>query len=206
MRAIRTTGVDMVEIILASASPRRMELLRQIGVQFQQQVAEIDENLRHNETPDAYVTRLALEKARAVHALVGDDEVPVLGADTAVVVDNEILGKPRDEVHAARMLRQLAGREHRVLSAVALVARHEAHRVSESRVWFRSLTDDEIAAYWLTGEPVDKAGGYAVQGIGAIFIEQLQGSYSGVMGLPVFETAQLLQEFGIQLPGNQDDS
>ena len=196
----------MSYIVLASASPRRAELLRQIGVQFQQQVAEIDESLRNNEAPDAYVARLALEKARAVRARLGDDEVPVLGADTAVVVNNDILGKPRDEAHAVEMLRRLAGREHRVLSAVALVGDHEAYRVSESRVCFRALTDDETKAYWRTGEPTDKAGGYAVQGIGAIFIEQLHGSYSGVMGLPVFETAQLLQEFGIRLPGNQNDS
>jgi len=206
MPAIRIIGADMEGIVLASASPRRQELLRQIGVQFRQQTAEIDESLHDNEAPDAYVARLALEKARAVRARLGDDEVPVLGADTAVVVDHEILGKPRDETHAASMLRQLAGREHRVLSAVALVGRREACRVSESRVCFRSLTDDEIAAYWRTGEPVGKAGGYAVQGIGAIFIEQLHGSYSGVMGLPVFETAQLLQEFGIRLPGNQNDN
>ena len=196
----------MSHIVLASASPRRAELLRQIGVQFQQQFAEIDESLRNNEAPDAYVARLALEKARAVRARLGDDEVPVLGADTAVVIDGAILGKPRDKVHAAEMLRRLAGREHRVLSAIALVGDHEAYRVSESRVCFRALTDDEIMAYWRTGEPADKAGGYAVQGIGAIFIEQLHGSYSGVMGLPVFETAQLLQDFGIKLPGNQNDS
>ena len=206
MPATRTTGADMGKIVLASASPRRQELLRQIGVQFRQQVVEIDENPLKNESPDAYVTRLALEKARAVHVRLGNDEVPVLGADTAVVVDHEILGKPRDEAHAAGMLRQLAGREHRVLSAVALVGRREASRVSESRVCIRALTDDEIAAYWRTGEPLGKAGGYAVQGIGAIFIEQLHGSYSGVMGLPVFETAQLLQEFGIRLPGNQNDN
>lgn len=196
----------MPSIVLASASPHRMELLRQIGVLFDQQVAEIDETPRDNESPCAYVVRLALEKARAVHARLGDDEVPVLGADTAVVIDEEILGKPRDEAHAADMLRRLAGREHRVLSAVALVGRHEAYRISESQVLFRALTDDEISAYWRTGEPVGKAGGYAVQGIGAIFIQQLRGSYSGVMGLPVFETAQLLQEFGIKLPGNQNDS
>ncbi len=203
MRVIRTTGVDVKKLILASASPRRRELLHQIGVQFDQQVTEIDETPRKNESAEAYVARLALEKARAVQARLGDDEVPVLGADTAVVIDEEILGKPRDESHAAAMLRQLAGREHRVLSAIALVGQRELCRVSESRVRFRALTDNEIAAYWRTGEPAGKAGGYAVQGIGAIFIEQLHGSYSGVMGLPVFETAQLLQEFGIKLPGNQ---
>ncbi len=196
----------MTDIVLASASPRRQELLRQIGVQFVQQVAEIDETPRDNESPQAYVTRLALEKARAVHARLGDDGIPVLGADTAVVVDEDILGKPRDRAHAAEMLRKLSGREHRVLSAVALVGKHEASALSESRVRFRPLDEDEIAAYWRTGEPEGKAGGYAVQGIGAIFIERLQGSYSGVMGLPLYETARLLQEFGIRLPGNQDDS
>ncbi|VAW74485.1 Septum formation protein Maf [hydrothermal vent metagenome] len=193
----------MQKIILASASPRRQELLRQIGVLFEQQVAEIDEFPRDNESADAYVLRLALEKARAVHARLGDDGIPVLGADTAVVVDGAILGKPRDETHAADMLRQLSGREHRVLSAVALVGQHETSRISESRVRFRALTDDEIATYWRSGEPLGKAGGYAVQGLGAVFIEQLYGSYSGVMGLPVFETAQLLKEFGIELPGKQ---
>ncbi len=193
----------MGKIILASASPRRQELLRQIGVLFDQRVAEIDESPRDNESADAYVLRLALEKARAVHARLGDDGPLVLGADTAVVVDDVILGKPRDEAHAAAMLRQLAGREHRVLSAVALVGCREAGRISESRVRFRPLTDEEIAAYWRSGEPADKAGGYAIQGLGAVFIEQLHGSYSGVMGLPVFETAQLLKEFGIELPGKQ---
>ncbi len=196
----------MGKIILASASPRRKELLQQIGVQFDQQVAEIDETPGENESAEAYVVRLALQKARAVHARLGDDEIPVLGADTAVVVDGDILGKPRDEAHAAAMLRQLAGREHRVLSAVALVGQREASRTSESRVWFRQLSDEEIAGYWHTGEPTGKAGGYAVQGMGAIFIEQLHGSYSGVMGLPLFETAQLLKEFGIKLPGNRYDS
>jgi len=189
------------QIILASASPRRRELLRQIGISFRQQVAEIDETPRVDEPAEAYVTRLALEKARAVHAQLGDDEVPVLGADTAVVVDGRPLGKPRDAQHARELLGQLSGREHRVLSAVALVAGREAVCISDSRVRFRRLGGAEIDAYWRSGEPRDKAGAYAVQGLGAVFIERLEGSYSGVMGLPLFETARLLQDFGIQVLG-----
>ncbi|HHJ16756.1 MAG TPA: septum formation inhibitor Maf [Gammaproteobacteria bacterium] len=187
------------QIILASASPRRQALLRQIGVSFRQQVTEIDETPWDNEAAEAYVTRLALEKARAVHAQLGNDEAPVLGADTAVVVDGRPLGKPRDAQHARELLGQLSGREHRVLSAVALVAGREAVHVSDSRVWFRRLGDDEIDAYWRSGEPRDKAGAYAIQGLGAVFIERLEGSYSGVMGLPLYETARLLQDFGIQV-------
>ena len=136
-----------VQIILASASPRRQALLRQIGVSFRQQVTEIDETPRENETADDYVTRLALEKARAVHAQLGNDELPVLGADTAVVVDGRPLGKPRDAQHARALLGQLSGREHRVLSAVALVAGHEAVCVSHQlpvETLRRSMTDKQL--------------------------------------------------------------
>ncbi len=186
-------------LVLASASPRRSELLNQIGVRFRQRVTEVDETARERESANAYVRRVALEKARAVQRELGHDEVLVLGADTAVVVDDILLGKPADFAHARQMLRLLSGRAHRVLSAVALVGEREAVRVSESTVWFRSLSDAEIDTYWHTGEPQDKAGAYAIQGLGAVFVERLEGSYSGVMGLPLYETAQLLKDFGIQV-------
>ena len=189
----------MRTLVLASASPRRSELLAQIGVRFRQRAVDIDETPRQHESAEDYVRRLALEKARAVWHELGDDEVLVLGADTAVVVDGRPLGKPADLVHAREMLRRLSGCAHRVLSAVALVGEREALRVSDSTVWLRSLSDDEIDAYWHTGEPRDKAGAYAIQGLAAAFVERLEGSYSGVMGLPLYETAQLLKEFGIQV-------
>jgi septum formation protein len=189
----------MTTLVLASASPRRSELLKQIGVRFRQRTIEIDETARALESAEDYVRRVALEKARAVQRELGHDEVLVLGADTAVVVDQILLGKPADFAHARQMLRLLSGRAHRVLSAVALVGRREAVRVSASAVWFRALSDAEIDTYWHTGEPQDKAGAYAIQGLGAVFVERLEGSYSGVMGLPLYETAQLLKDFGIQV-------
>lgn len=192
----------MPDIILASASPRRRELLAQIGVRFRQQVAQIDETRLENESPPDYVARVALEKARAIGRQLGDDGVPVLGADTAVVIDGHVLGKPENEDHARRMLGMLSGRMHGVFSSVAIVrGDREAVRVNESSVWFRSLSASEIEAYWRSGEPRDKAGAYAIQGMGAIFVERLEGSYSGVMGLPLFETARLLRDFGIQVLG-----
>jgi len=188
-----------VQLILASASPRRQVLLKQVGVAFRQQVAEIDETPLDNEAAEDYVVRLALEKARAVRQHSAADGLPVLGADTAVVIDGRPLGKPENLAHARQMLQLLSGREHRVMSAVALVKSREAVQLSVSRVWFRPLSENEIDAYWRTGEPQDKAGAYAIQGVGAIFIERLEGSYTGVMGLPLYETGQLLQEFGIQV-------
>jgi len=187
------------QLILASASPRRQALLQQVGIAFRQQVAEIDEAPLDNEVAEDYVVRLALEKARAVRQHSVDEGLPVLGADTAVVVDGRPLGKPESLAHAREMLQLLSGREHQVMSAVALVRSREAVRLSVSRVWFRPLSEHEIDAYWRTGEPQDKAGAYAIQGIGALFIEQLEGSYTGVMGLPLYETGQLLQEFGIHI-------
>ena len=187
------------QLILASASPRRQVLLQQVGIAFRQQVAEIDETPLDNEAAERYVVRLALEKARVVRQHSGNEGLPVLGADTAVVVDGRPLGKPEGPAHAREMLQLLSGREHQVMSAVALVRGREAVRLSVSRVWFRPLSESEIDAYWRTGEPQDKAGAYAIQGVGAIFIEQLEGSYTGVMGLPLYETGQLLQEFGIHI-------
>jgi len=186
-------------IILASGSPRRQALLQQIGVRFRQQVADVDETPLDNESAQDYVVRLAVAKACAVRQQSGADKAPVLGADTAVVVDGRLLGKPADLAHARDMLQLLSGRRHQVLSAVALVQDRQAVAASASDVWFRALSEKDIEDYWKTGEPRDKAGAYGIQGIGAIFIERLEGSYSGVMGLPLYETARLLQDFGIQV-------
>lgn len=179
-------------ILLASASPRRKALLRQIGVPFQALPMDVDETPKAGEQAADYVLRLAVAKAQAGRA---QQPMATLGADTVVIVDNAILGKPRDQAHAEQMLMQLSGRAHAVLTAVALVdERGLQTRLSTSRVWMRKLSDEEIAAYWRSGEPRDKAGAYAIQGFGATFIERLEGSYSGVMGLPLFETAELLRK------------
>jgi septum formation protein len=175
-------------------------LLTQIGIGYTLLHAGVDEALLPDESAGDYVRRVALEKVRAGRALLaGDAGSPVLGADTAVVVDGRIMGKPRDRNEGIDMLLALSGRSHQVLSAVALAAGREAVRVSESRVTFRRLTQAQCAAYWDTGEPRDKAGGYAIQGRGAVFVSRLEGSYSGVMGLPVYETAELLRESGIEV-------
>jgi septum formation protein len=188
-------------VYLASASPRRRQLLRQIGVAYRLLAVAVDETPLPGETPHDYVARLALAKARAGWQALGRRAPrPVLGADTAVVVDGAILAKPRDRGEGLAMLALLSGREHRVLSAVALAAAaREAVKVQESQVRFRGLAPAERAAYWDSGEPLDKAGGYAIQGRAAAFIAELRGSYSGVMGLPLFETAELLRAFGIPL-------
>jgi septum formation protein len=188
------------DIYLASASPRRRELLQQIGVRYGRLKVDVPEEVAPGESPEEYVLRVSLAKARAGLAQLDEsDKRPVLGADTAVVVGGEVLGKPHDREDGLAMLKRLAGREHLVLSGVALVGRDgEQSRLSVSHVRFRPIGDDEARAYWHTGEPADKAGGYAIQGLGAMFVERLEGSYSGVMGLPLFETAQLLQRFGIE--------
>lgn len=186
-------------LYLASASPRRSALLRQIGVAHAVLVAAVDEAERPGETPEEYVERLALEKARATSRLAHDPTTAVLAADTTVVLDGALLGKPCDRTDALAMLARLSGRTHRVLTAVALIARGaEQVRTSASEVRFRDIDADERAAYWETGEPRDKAGAYAIQGYGAVFVAELRGSYSGVMGLPLHETAQLLRGAGIR--------
>ena len=187
------------EIILASASPRRRELLGQIGVAHEVLPVDVDETPREEEAPETFACRLALEKALAGWLLSGERR-PVLGADTVVVIDQAIMGKPRDKAHALAMWSRLSNASHRVLSAVAVVqGERQAVRLSESRVSFRELTAAELDAYWASGEPVGKAGAYAIQGLGAVFVQRLEGSYSGVMGLPLFETAELLKEFGVHL-------
>jgi septum formation protein len=187
-------------LYLASASPRRAELLGQLGVTFAVTPADIDETPRAGEAPDAYVERVAGEKAHAAWDALQSRDAPVLAADTAVVVEDRILGKPIDEADAARMLNGLSGRSHEVLTAVAVLdGNREDVVLSRTTVVFRPIDPDEFAAYWNTGEPHDKAGGYAIQGLGAMFVEEIHGSYSGVMGLPVYETARLLAGFGYRL-------
>jgi septum formation protein len=200
-------------IYLASRSPRRRELLNQIGVKFEpllfregpRQDADTDEAVRPGEQAEEYVRRVTRLKAEAAWQRVvmrrGLQRKPVLAADTTVTLAGEILGKPADRVDAERMLKLLAGTEHRVLTAVALQfeSRFEM-AVSESLVTFAPLDDERIAAYVQSGEPFDKAGGYGIQGRAAVFVQRLQGSYTGVMGLPLFETANLLRQFGIAVP------
>ena len=190
----------MNPIYLASGSPRRRELLTQIGVPFVALSAAIDETPQPDEAPADYVARLALGKARAGFASLPADgrHGVVLGADTAVIIDGRILGKPLDQADALAMLMSLSGREHQVLTAVALFdgARSEVVNVSV-QVRFRLIEPAEAQAYWASGEPVDKAGGYAIQGLGAVFVAGLQGSYSAVVGLPLCETAALLGRFGV---------
>ncbi|WP_295887001.1 nucleoside triphosphate pyrophosphatase [uncultured Thiohalocapsa sp.] len=196
-------------LILASRSPRRRALLAQIGLSVTVRSADVDETQRAGEAPADYVLRIALAKARAAHGALAATEAqaPVLAADTAVICDDQIFGKPADAADAARMLALLSGREHQVLTGVALLGAAERVRLSSTRVRFRNISAAEAAAYWASGEPQDKAGGYAVQGLGAVFVAGLEGSWSGVVGLPLFETAELLAAEGIRLlaPGNLGD-
>lgn len=199
-------------IYLASQSPRRRELLKQIGVRFEplllrsdsRRNVDVDETPKGEETPEQYVQRLSLEKAQ-----FGFDTLqyrhlqphPVLAADTTVTLDGKIYGKPADAVQAAQMLRDFSGREHRVMTAVAVAdAGHTEVLISTSTVRFTQLTDERIRHYLHTNEYADKAGGYAIQGLAGAFIEHIDGSYSGVMGLPLFETAQLLKRFDFPVP------
>jgi septum formation protein len=183
-------------VCLASVSPRRRELLEQIGVPHIVVGADIDETTVAGEAPHDYVLRMARQKALTVRQR--GERLPVLAADTTVVLDDVIYGKPRDREEGLAMLGRLSGRTHEVLTAVAVAdPRGVELRLSRSTVSFRTLSSQECAAYWETGEPRDKAGGYAVQGAAAVFIESLSGSYSGVMGLPLFETAELLRAAGV---------
>ncbi len=183
-------------LCLASASPRRHELLEQLGVPHVLAVPDIDETVLAGESAVDYVVRMARAKARSVHPHGAG--LPVLAADTIVLIDERICGKPADAEDGIAMLLQLSGRSHQVLTAVALALAGEVnHRLSCSEVRLRHLSLAEAIAYWNTGEPRDKAGGYAVQGHGAVFVEHLSGSYSGVMGLPLFETAELLAGAGV---------
>lgn len=184
-------------IILASQSPRRAALLEQMGVDFRSEPAQIDERAHADERAADYVERIAVAKASSVRARF--PHLPVLGADTAVVLNQSILGKPNGRDDAVRMLLSLSRRPHEVLTGIALSTDNDTRfRLSISRVVFREISEREAAAYWDTGEPADKAGGYAIQGLAAAFIERIEGSYSGIMGLPLFETMQLLHGIGVQ--------
>ncbi|SDJ91884.1 Maf family protein [Billgrantia gudaonensis] len=182
-------------LCLASASPRRRELLASIGVAVEVCPVGIDESVHPGEAAADYVLRLARAKALAGSRR---SPLPSLGSDTAVVCDGAILGKPRDRDHAAAMLRRLAGRSHEVLTAVALNGQAGLlDACVVTRVIMRPISEAEIAAYWGTGEPLDKAGGYAIQGYAAVFVERIEGSHSAVVGLPLFETASLLERQGV---------
>jgi septum formation protein len=184
------------QIILASASPRRQELLDQINVTYKVYPVDIDETPRINEPPLAYVQRLAAEKSAACKAQLNPDR-PILAADTAVVLGKMIMGKPKNQADALAMLMQLSGKTHQVYSAISLRGREHGQAVCITEVTFRHLKEQEILAYWHSGEPLDKAGSYAIQGLGALFVEAIKGSFSGVVGLPLFETAELLSNQGV---------
>lgn len=186
----------MSDLYLASKSPRRAALLDQIGVRYELLDIAIDETWNGTESAEDFVRRLALEKARAGRRVM-HARLPVLAADTEVVLDGRILGKPADRAAAIAMLQALSGRKHLVYSAVALADQREDVRLSVSRVEFRPITPDECARYADTGEPYGKSGGYGIQGSGALFVARLEGSFSGVVGLPLFETGALLEAAGI---------
>lgn len=189
--------MNQPQILLASASPRRKELLDQIGVSCHVMPVDIDETPRSAEAAEDFVIRLAEEKARAGYQR-SETKLPVLGSDTIVLLNNKILGKPENRQHALEMLSALSGNAHQVLTAVAMVnGDRQQCLLNKTSVYFRQLTEDEIQAYWETGEPADKAGAYGIQGLAAQFIERIDGSYSGVVGLPLFETAQLLKNFAV---------
>lgn len=190
-----TTSND-IDLHLASGSPRRAEFLKLLGIRFDVTPANIDESVLADEAASDYVRRLALEKAEQISASI-NRSCPVLGADTAVVVDDRILGKPDSLESAREMLGLLSGRWHEVYTGVALVARTADLLRVRTRVKFRAITSAEIEQYYATGEPHDKAGAYAVQGLGGAFVERLDGSYSNVVGLPLVETGYLLDEHGI---------
>jgi septum formation protein len=191
------------QLILASASPRRKALLAQINITPIVYPVDLDEAPLLGERPLAYVQRIAAEKSAlcvaTLETILNERRLPVLAADTAVVLGESIMGKPKNQDDAIAMLSRLSGRSHQVYTAISLRGTQHWQTVSVTEVTFRPLTEAEITAYWHTGEPLDKAGGYAIQGLGGLFVESINGSYSGVMGLPLFETAELLAKQGIEL-------
>jgi septum formation protein len=198
--------MSAAQVLLASASPRRSELLRQVGIAHDVRPVDIDESVRTGEAPSAYVLRLAEAKAAALWEQLGPGErLPVLAADTTVALEGEIFGKPGSLAEVRAMLGRLSGRTHEVHTAVAVLhAGGSGARVSSSSVSMRELSPAEIDGYWSTGEPADKAGGYAVQGRAAAFICHIAGSYSGIMGLPLYETWELLAPvLGLTAGGRQ---
>ncbi|NOQ15729.1 MAG: septum formation inhibitor Maf [Methyloprofundus sp.] len=187
------------KLILASASPRRSELLNQLGLNHTIQVAAVDETSLPNEAPTDYVIRVAHAKSLVVWQQFTANNTVVLAADTSVVINNTIMGKPENLEHAISMLEQLSASTHQVYSAVSVRGQSTQQILSVSDVTFRAISTQEIIQYWHTGEPADKAGAYAVQGLASIFIQSITGSYSGIMGLPLFETAQILANEGIEV-------
>lgn len=185
-------------LILASKSPRRAELLRQIGVNFRVLAAEIDETQQPDESPETYVLRMASSKAARVLSQFDELDQPVLAADTVVVCDAKVFGKPADREQGLHQLRQLSGRAHKVMSAICMATTVQQKTVIASTdVYFRPLRDEVIQRYWQFDEPHDKAGGYAIQGLAAVFVEKIVGSYSNVVGLPIETLIPLLEEFKV---------
>lgn len=196
----------MISLYLASGSPRRRELLTQLGLQFERLITHVEEQRQPDEAADVYVRRLAADKARAGVAVAPQD-LPVLGADTIVVLNGEVLEKPREASHAAEMLSKLSGQTHQVMTAVALAdTQRELACLVITDVTFRTLTPDEISHYIASGEPMDKAGGYGIQGLGGNFVRKINGSYHAVVGLPLVETNELLSHFqSLRALRGQDD-
>ena len=187
------------QIILASASPRRRELLLQICIKAIVQPVDIDESQKQNEPVNDYVERLAMEKAqRGFDTISNDENLPVLGSDTIVEIDGQVLGKPENRQHAKKMLMQLSGKNHEVHTSVAIVTHDKSViMTNSSQVEFKTLGTQEIDSYLASGEADDKAGAYAIQGIAAQFVKNINGSFSGVMGLPLYETVELLKQCGV---------
>jgi septum formation protein len=190
---------SVFDLYLASQSPRRAELLSQLSIRYKQFSVDVNEEIHIGEKPDDYISRVTLEKLKAAFHKVGDN-VPVLVADTIVVADDIIMGKPASLAKSKQMLRLLSGRWHKVYTMIAVAFEGHIYQDRQvSEVKFRDISDAEIHRYWASGEPEDKAGSYGVQGLGAIFVETFRGSYTGIMGLPHFETAKLLEKCGIEI-------
>jgi len=197
--SLENTSHENVTLFLASSSPRRKELLEQLGLEFKRINAPIEEVALPNETPDSFVLRMAIEKALSGFNKVAGKRIWVIGSDTAVVLNARVFGKPKNTVDSLSMLGKLSGQTHEVLSAIAVVYDGEVFStLNKTKVQFKSLSETEMLAYIESGEPLDKAGSYAIQGLGAKFIQSIEGSYSAVMGLPLFELNQLLVESGYQ--------
>ena len=196
----------MITLYLASGSPRRRELLTQLGLQFERLITDVEEQRQPDEAAEAYVRRLASDKARAGVAVAPQD-LPVLGADTIVVLNNEVLEKPRDAEHAAEILSKLSGQTHQVMTAVAIAdAQRKLDCLVTTDVTFRNITAEEISHYIASGEPMDKAGAYGIQGLGGNFVRRINGSYHAVVGLPLVETNELLSHFqSLRALRGQDD-
>jgi septum formation protein len=196
----------MISLYLASGSPRRRELLTQLGLQFERLITHVEEQRQPEEAAEVYVRRLASDKARAGVAVAPQD-LPVLGADTIVVLNGEVLEKPQDAAHAAEMLGKLSGQTHQVMTAVALAdAQRELDCLVNTDVTFRKMTAEEISHYIASGEPMDKAGAYGIQGLGGNFVRKINGSYHAVVGLPLVETGELLSHFqSLRALRGQDD-